>query len=50
MRVCSIVLVFVDLFRVLSSFKKIMGESKQGTGMHAFKKEKFGCEKKNRQA
>ena len=27
-----------------------MGESKQGTGMHAFKKEKFGCKKKNRQA
>ena len=22
-----------------------MGESKQGTGMHAFKKEKFRCEK-----
>jgi hypothetical protein len=22
-----------------------MEENKQGTGMHAFKKEKFGCEK-----
>jgi len=49
MRVCSIVLVFVDLFRVLSSFKKKLWEKVNRVPVCMHSKRRNSDARKNRQ-